>query len=132
LYEKKEWKIPDAISSWWVNVHGHAHPYIAEAIGNQAKKLEHVIFAGFTHQPTEDLSSRILDFFPGEIKRMFFTDKESTAKELALQMVLQFHHLKKKKKQGFGFRKRLPWRYFWGHVCGGKKFILSCFSGLVV
>ena len=45
--------IIDCISSWWVNLHGHGHPRIADAIHEQANRLEHVIFAGFTHEPAE-------------------------------------------------------------------------------
>ena len=98
LITKDGRKILDAISSWWVNVHGHGHPYIAEAIGNQAKKLEQVIFAGFTHQPAEDLASRILDFLPGKMGRVFFSDNGSTAIEVALKMALQFHLLSGKRR----------------------------------
>src|SRR5580692_6205322 len=57
-------QIIDCISSWWVNLHGHAHPYIAHAIYEQAKKLEHVIFAGFTHEPAEQLSERLTTLLP--------------------------------------------------------------------
>src|SRR5688572_7003017 len=53
-------KILDAVSSWWVNLHGHAHPQIARAIAEQAAELEHVIFAGFTHKPAIKLSENLL------------------------------------------------------------------------
>src|SRR5688572_32609600 len=53
-------KIIDAISSWWVTLHGHAHPKIAKAVADQAAKLEHVIFAGFTHEPAIKLSENLL------------------------------------------------------------------------
>jgi adenosylmethionine-8-amino-7-oxononanoate aminotransferase len=55
----------DAISSWWVNLHGHAHPYIAEKIYQQALQLEQVIFAGFTHEPAVSLAERLLPLLPG-------------------------------------------------------------------
>ena len=58
LYDEKGEQYIDAISSWWTNIHGHAHPYIADKIAEQAKKLEHVIFAGFTHEPAEQLYVR--------------------------------------------------------------------------
>ena len=51
--------ILDAISSWWVNLHGHSHPAIAAAIGEQAARLEHVLFAGFSHEPAEELAARL-------------------------------------------------------------------------
>ena len=56
LHLKDNRKIIDAVSSWWVNIHGHSNPVIANAIGDQAKKLEHVIFADFTHEPAIRLS----------------------------------------------------------------------------
>ncbi|HEX6180748.1 MAG TPA: aminotransferase class III-fold pyridoxal phosphate-dependent enzyme, partial [Chitinophagaceae bacterium] len=55
----------DAISSWWVNLHGHGHPYLAEKIYEQALKLEQVIFAGFTHAPAITLAERLLEILPG-------------------------------------------------------------------
>lgn len=98
LYTKEGRIILDAISSWWVNVHGHGHPYIAECIGNQAKKLEQVIFAGFTHQPAENLAKRILEFLPGKMGRVFFSDNGSTAVEVAIKMALQYFHISGKKR----------------------------------
>src|SRR5260221_8286019 len=50
-------KILDAVSSWWVNLHGHANPRIAAAIAEQARKMEHVILAGFTHEPAEKFAA---------------------------------------------------------------------------
>src|SRR6476620_11129314 len=57
-------KIIDAVSSWWVNLHGHANPHLAKALADQAKKLEHVIFAGFTHEPAIQLSKNLLSILP--------------------------------------------------------------------
>ena len=80
----------DAISSWWVNLHGHAHPYIAEKIYEQAKTLEQVIFAGFTHKPAVDLAERILDILPGDFSKVFYSDNGSTAVEVAIKMAIQY------------------------------------------
>lgn len=85
-------KIIDAISSWWVNLHGHSNPYIANAIAEQAKKLEHVIFAGFTHEPAITLSERLLKILPGEQTKIFYSDNGSTAVEVAIKLALQYHH----------------------------------------
>jgi adenosylmethionine---8-amino-7-oxononanoate aminotransferase len=85
-------KIIDAISSWWVNLHGHSHPYIAEAIATQAKKLEHVIFAGFTHEPAIKLSENLLSILPNTISKIFFSDNGSTSVEVALKMAMQYWH----------------------------------------
>jgi adenosylmethionine-8-amino-7-oxononanoate aminotransferase len=83
-------KILDAISSWWVNLHGHSHPRIAAAIAEQARRLEHVVFAGFTHEPAEELSRRLLRLLPAGLEHVFFSDDGSTAVEVALKMTLQY------------------------------------------
>lgn len=80
----------DAISSWWVTIHGHAHPYIAEKLYEQAKTLEQVIFAGFTHEPAVRLAERLLEVLPGPFSRIFYSDNGSTATEVALKMALQY------------------------------------------
>ena len=80
----------DAISSWWVNLHGHAHPYIAERIYRQANILEQVIFAGFTHEPAIELAERLLPKLPGDFSKIFYSDNGSTATEVAIKMALQF------------------------------------------
>jgi adenosylmethionine-8-amino-7-oxononanoate aminotransferase len=80
----------DAISSWWVNLHGHANPYIAERIYEQAKTLEQVIFAGFTHRPAIELAERLLPILPGRFSKIFYSDNGSTATEVAVKMALQY------------------------------------------
>lgn len=80
----------DAISSWWVNLHGHAHPYIAEKIYRQALTLEQVIFAGFTHAPAVQLAERLISILPGNFSRIFYSDNGSTSTEVALKMGIQF------------------------------------------
>jgi adenosylmethionine---8-amino-7-oxononanoate aminotransferase len=80
----------DAISSWWVNIHGHAHPYIAEKIYQQALQLEHVIFTGFTHEPAVKLAERLLPLLPGDFSRVFYSDNGSTAVEVAIKMAIQY------------------------------------------
>lgn len=79
----------DAISSWWVNLFGHAHPTIITAIQQQLKTLEHVIFAGFTHEPAIFLAERLLKISPDGLDRVFFADSGSAAVEIALKM--SFH-----------------------------------------
>ncbi len=87
-------EVIDAISSWWVNLHGHAHPTIATAVANQASLLEHTIFAGYTHKPAIELSAALLaetQKLNPEIKKVFFSDNGSTAVEVALKMAYQWH-----------------------------------------
>jgi adenosylmethionine-8-amino-7-oxononanoate aminotransferase len=90
LYTSDGRKLLDAISSWWVNLHGHGHPLIASAIAEQARKLEHVVFAGFTHEPAEELSRRLLRVLPPGLEHIFFSDDGSTAVEVALKMAVQY------------------------------------------
>lgn len=80
----------DAISSWWVNLHGHAHPYIAEKIYQQALQLEQVIFAGFTHRPAVELAERLISLLPGSFSKIFYSDNGSTATEVAVKIALQY------------------------------------------
>lgn len=84
--------IIDAVSSWWVNLHGHANPEIAKAIAEQATTLEHVIFAGFTHEPAIRLSQNLKKILPHDHEKIFFSDDGSTAVEVALKMALQYWH----------------------------------------
>jgi len=84
----------DGISSWWVNMHGHGHFEVAEAVARQAHKLEHVIFAGFTHEPGARVSETLVRAAQErncDIKRAFFSDNGSTAVEVALKMAYQYH-----------------------------------------
>ena len=85
-------QILDCISSWWVTIHGHSHPAIADTLYQQAQQLEHVIFAGFTHEPAEQLACRLLSHVPAALTRVFFSDNGSTAVEVALKMAYQYWH----------------------------------------
>ncbi len=85
-------KILDAIGSWWVNLHGHANEHIAEKIAAQARTLEHVIFAGFTHAPAITLAERLLEILPAGLSKLFYSDNGSTAVEVALKMAFQYWH----------------------------------------
>lgn len=82
----------DAISSWWVNIFGHSNSYINQKIVEQLESLEHTIFAGFTHKPIVDLSSRLVDLMQNELKKCFYTDNGSSAVEVALKM--SYHYFK--------------------------------------
>ncbi|MBW4693354.1 MAG: adenosylmethionine--8-amino-7-oxononanoate transaminase [Lyngbya sp. HA4199-MV5] len=83
-------RILDCISSWWVNLHGHSHPHIAEALYRQASQLEHVLFAGFTHDPAEQLAEGLVRRLPTNLTRVFYSDNGSTAVEVALKMAYQY------------------------------------------
>ncbi len=89
LYAKDGRKIVDAISSWWVNIHGHGNPRIAASIAQQARKMEHVILAGFTHGPAEEFAARLRKWVAPELTHLFFSDDGSTAVEVALKLAVQ-------------------------------------------
>jgi len=80
----------DAVSSWWVNVFGHANPRINQRIKDQVDQLEHVMLAGFSHQPVVELSERLVALTPAGLDRVFYTDNGSTGIEVALKM--SFHY----------------------------------------
>ena len=82
----------DGISSWWVNLHGHAHPHIAQRVSAQLNTLEHVLFAGFTHPTAVELAEQLLHVLPENQARVFYSDNGSTAVEVALKMVIQYFH----------------------------------------
>jgi adenosylmethionine---8-amino-7-oxononanoate aminotransferase len=99
LHTNDNLKIIDAISSWWVNLHGHSHPRISEALAKQARELEHVMFAGFTHQPAIDLAERLISILPSNFSKIFYSDNGSTANEVAIKMAIQYWHNKGKKRK---------------------------------
>ncbi len=90
LYDEDGNKYIDGISSWWVNIHGHGNKFIAKKIYEQAKKLQQVIFAGFTHEPAIELAEKLLKILPGNFSKIFYSDNGSTATEVAIKMALQY------------------------------------------
>jgi len=81
----------DAISSWWVNIFGHSNTYINDAVKKQLDTLEHVILAGFTHEPIVRLSERLVSLTPKGLTRCFYADNGSSAVEVTLKMSYHFH-----------------------------------------
>ncbi|MDB5232088.1 MAG: adenosylmethionine-8-amino-7-oxononanoate aminotransferase [Chitinophagaceae bacterium] len=102
LFDEKGNSYIDAISSWWVNIHGHAHPYIAEKIYQQALTLEQVIFAGFTHEPAVTLAEKLIEHLGSSFHKIFYSDNGSTSTEVAIKMALQYWW-----NQGFAKKKRI-------------------------
>jgi adenosylmethionine-8-amino-7-oxononanoate aminotransferase len=82
-------RILDAISSWWATLHGHAEPALVAAMHEQAARLDHVLFAGATHEPAVALAEGLLQVVPKGLSRVFYSDDGSTAVEAAMKMVLQ-------------------------------------------
>jgi adenosylmethionine-8-amino-7-oxononanoate aminotransferase len=90
LYTEDGRRLLDGTSSWWVNIHGHAHPKLTEALSAQARTLEHVVFANCTHRPAVDLAERLLAVAPPGLTRVFYSDNGSTAVEVAMKLALQY------------------------------------------
>ena len=89
LYTSDGREILDGISSWWVNIHGHSHPRLNRAIAAQAEKLEHVLFAGCSHEPAAHLAAGLVAATPPALSKVFYSDNGSTAIEVAMKMAFQ-------------------------------------------
>ena len=89
----------DAISSWYTCMYGHCNPYITEKVSTQMKKLDHVVFTGFTHQPAVELANKLISILPKNQQKLFFSDNGSTSVDIAIKMALQYHFNKGQKKQ---------------------------------
>ncbi|EPR41691.1 adenosylmethionine-8-amino-7-oxononanoate aminotransferase [Desulfovibrio sp. X2] len=98
LYTADGRELLDLVSSWWVNLHGHCHPAVARAIAEQAGRLEHAIFADFSHAPGVRLAARLAAMLPAGLSRVFYSDNGSTAVEVALKMAHQFWRNQGKEK----------------------------------
>jgi adenosylmethionine-8-amino-7-oxononanoate aminotransferase len=90
FFDDKGNRYIDGIASWWVNIHGHSHPYLAKKISEQLLTLEHAIFSGFTHEPAVQLAERLLKRLPVNQSKIFYSDNGSTAVEVALKMAFQY------------------------------------------
>src|SRR6476646_11770677 len=90
LYTEDGRRLLDGFSSWWVNIHGHSHPRLNEALAAQARELEHVVFANCTHAPAVELAERLVAALPAGLTRVFYSDNGSTAVEVALKMAQQY------------------------------------------
>jgi len=90
LFTEDGRRLLDGISSWWVNIHGHSHPRLNQALAEQAGQLEHVMFAGCTHAPAVDLAEHLVDILPPGLTHVFYSDNGSTAVEVAVKLAYQY------------------------------------------
>jgi adenosylmethionine-8-amino-7-oxononanoate aminotransferase len=90
LFTEDGRRLIDGTSSWWVNIHGHAHPALNAALAEQASRIEQVIFANCTHEPGVALAERLVAVLPRGLSRVFYSDNGSTAVEVAMKMASQF------------------------------------------
>ena len=132
LFDEEGNSYIDAISSWWVNPHGHSNPNIAEAIKKQVDELEHVIFADFTHKPAIKLAKSIIEFVGAPFEKVFFSDNGSTAVEVGLKMAIQFHYnLGKPRKKIISFKEGYHGDTFGAMAMGDKGTFFEPFENFV-
>lgn len=132
VFDENGKKYIDAVSSWWVNIHGHAHPHIAKKVAAQLTVLEHVIFAGFTHEPAVLLAERLLPLLPGKQDKVFYTDNGSTAVEVALKMCLQYwDNIAKPKTKILAFKNAYHGDTFGAMSVSGRSIFTDAFNSLL-
>jgi len=132
FYDAQGNKLLDGISSWWVNLHGHCHPYISQKVSEQLHTLEHAIFSAFTHEPAVKLAERLIGHLPKNQSKIFYSDNGSTAVEVGLKMVLQYWH-----NQGIGKKKFIAFENayhgdtFGGMSVGARNVFNNAFENLL-
>jgi adenosylmethionine-8-amino-7-oxononanoate aminotransferase len=132
LFAEDGRKYLDISSSWWVNLHGHAHPYIAKQVSEQLSVLEHVIFAGFTHQPAVELAEQLISILPKGQERIFYSDNGSTAVEIALKMALQYwYNSGKPRNKIIAFKEAYHGDTFGAMSVSGRSLFTDPFSPLL-
>lgn len=132
LYDEDGKRYIDAVSSWWVNIHGHANPYIGQKVAEQLLKLEHVIFAGFTHPAAVELAERLLAVLPSNQKKAFYSDNGSTAIEVAIKMCLQYwHNQGKPRTKMLAFKNAYHGDTFGAMAVSGRSAFTAAFDSLL-
>jgi adenosylmethionine---8-amino-7-oxononanoate aminotransferase len=132
LIDEKGNKYIDAISSWWVNLHGHCNPYISKKVSEQLFQLEHSIFSDFTHSGAIELAERLLKHLPENQKKIFYSDNGSTAVEVALKMTLQYWNNKGESKTTFiAFENAYHGDTFGGMSVGARNVFNNAFEKLL-
>ncbi|MCD6018894.1 MAG: adenosylmethionine-8-amino-7-oxononanoate transaminase [Bacteroidetes bacterium] len=132
FYDADGNKLLDAISSWWVNLHGHCHPYISQKVSEQLQTLEHAIFSSFTHTPAVTLAERLIGHLPDNQSKIFYSDNGSTAVEVGLKMVLQYwHNQGTAKKKFIAFENAYHGDTFGGMSVGARNVFNNAFDNLL-
>ena len=101
LYDFEGNSYIDAVSSWWVNLFGHSNDFINKRIKEQLDTLEHVLLAGFTHEPAVELAHKLVNLTPESLAKVFYVDNGSSAVEAALKMSYHYHLNRGKRKPLF-------------------------------
>ncbi|MGB1307295.1 MAG: adenosylmethionine--8-amino-7-oxononanoate transaminase [Oceanihabitans sp.] len=98
LFDENGKEYIDGIASWYTCMYGHSNAYITKQVAKQMQKLDHVVFAGFTHEPAIQLSEKLIEILPSEQEKIFFSDNGSTSVDVAIKMALQYHFNTGKKR----------------------------------
>ena len=98
LFDENGKEYIDGIASWYTCMYGHSNDYILNKVAAQMKTLDHVVFAGFTHEPAIKLSEALINILPNNQQKLFFSDNGSTSVDVAIKMSLQYHFNKSKKR----------------------------------
>ncbi|WP_461453071.1 adenosylmethionine--8-amino-7-oxononanoate transaminase [Mucilaginibacter sp.] len=132
LYSEDGKKYIDAVSSWWVNIHGHANKYIGQKVAEQLLTLEHVIFAGFTHPTAVKLAERLLAVLPSNQRKSFYSDNGSTAIEVAIKMCLQYwNNQGKPRTKMLAFKNAYHGDTFGAMAVSGRSAFTAAFDSLL-
>lgn len=133
LWDENGKEYIDAIASWWVNPYGHSNKFIADAIYEQLKTLEHVLFGGFTNKPAVLLSEQLMKILPSNQKKIFFSDNGSTAVEVALKAALQYFYNKgEKRTKIIAFEDAFHGDTFGAMASSGITFFTEAFQGSLI
>lgn len=132
FYDAAGNKLLDGISSWWVNLHGHCHPYISQKVSEQLHTLEHAIFSAFTHESAVKLAERLIGHLPAKQSKIFYSDNGSTAVEVGLKMALQYwHNTGAQKKKFIAFENAYHGDTFGGMSVGARNVFNNAFENLL-
>ncbi|HYG52078.1 MAG TPA: adenosylmethionine--8-amino-7-oxononanoate transaminase [Flavobacteriales bacterium] len=130
LYDSNNKKYIDAVSSWWVNIHGHGNTRLKNALNRQFRKTDHIIFSGFTHEPAIRLAKLLLSK-TNVYDKVLYSDNGSTAVEIALKLAIQYLGKKSKKLTVVSFEGAYHGDTFGAMSAGGKNLFNSAFEGFL-
>tara|TARA_R110002073_G_scaffold139232_2_gene289429 strand:- start:215036 stop:216301 length:1266 start_codon:yes stop_codon:yes gene_type:complete len=98
LFDEQGNEYIDGIASWYTCMYGHSNDFLTKRVSDQMQQLDHVVFAGFTHEPAIKLSEALIEILPTNQEKLFFSDNGSTSVDVAIKMALQYHFNKGDKK----------------------------------
>ena len=133
LWDENGKEYIDAIASWWVNPYGHSNTFIADAIYKQLTTLEHVLFAGFIHEPAVKVAEKLVAILPKNQQKLFFSDNGSTAVEIAIKVALQYFFNKGEKRTTIiAFENAFHGDTFAAMAASGISLFTDAFQGMFI